>query len=165
MNDIPDGAEPWAVVILVGVGLLLIASAGFFRLGRLRYLARYYWDDEMPYYLRNLPFAYGPFGLFLTLMGAAAQASSLGPPADVAIGGAAMAVSLFAFVIGLRWLGRPPLCLMPAWLRQDERMRGRVARRELVDRLLVGIFVVLTILVLPLMAIAAIGGFVVWVAQ
>lgn len=123
MSDDTKGA----ILLAVFAGISLLAGVSAIRRGRaftrgeVRGVARWYFDAEISWPVRNLAFAQEPFGW--AALGAAI--ALLGPlsghhlatPALVLIGGGAFASNL---VVGVARQIRPPQRRKPAWLRERE---------------------------------------------
>jgi hypothetical protein len=106
-------------------GALSFAVGLAFRLGRRRGAARWYFDEESPWYIRNFVFAVLPSSAFWILVGAALIMFDRVPEwmawSTVAAGSVC---ALVAFVV----MYRPPEMMKPRWLRDEEARRGEAVR-------------------------------------
>ncbi len=116
-----DKPETVAALFFALVG---IAEGILFRLGFLRRVGRWYFDPELPVFIRNLPFMALPGGLAMLML------FSLFVLEDQRLGAVSsplQAVALVSFeillVTALVWLFRPPRFLKPEWLRAEEERR------------------------------------------
>lgn len=145
------------------LGAVGIASSALFRAGRLRYLARYYWAEKMPFYARNHPFAFGPFGLGAICMGVALVATTSSDGSRDALLSLTLPGFFGFLLLGLFWAWRPPEFLKPTWLRHEEARRGRPQYpNALLDRALIGCLAVVVTAVFLVMALGAITKMIAW---
>lgn len=152
------------VVAAVAFPVVLLVSSVLFRAGGLRYLARFYWSEKMPFYARNHPFAFGPLGLGAACMPVALVATQ---SAEVSRDGL-LSLALpgwFAFILlALVWAWHPPEFMKPAWLREEEARRGPSQYpTALIDRVLIGCLAVGFSAALLAMVLGSIAKWISWV--
>jgi hypothetical protein len=146
---------------LLGVASLLAATA--FRLGWYRRPARQYWDSDVPWFVRNLAFAFVPIGLFFAVGLSFLWTMNI-PEGAVTATGLATIVLFVQPLVAVLWMRQPPEFLKPTWLKEAETVRKppRVVSSSAVDRTFLGCIVVgsLGIIVMAAIAIlvAAFGG-------
>jgi hypothetical protein len=106
--------EPFAAVAFALGGLYMAVQ---FRRGRMRNLARWHGRRDLPFYIRNLPFALLPYALvFAAWVALFAFVAAGWTWAGIVVG-----YSSFAFfVVAVWWSLRPPRFLKPDWLRESE---------------------------------------------
>jgi hypothetical protein len=113
--------EPYVALAFAFGGLYMGVQ---FRRGKLRNLARWYGRRDLPFYVRNLPFAVIPYALVFAAwfaLFALAATGRIWPGVLVGYG------SFMLFVLALWWSLRPPEFLKPDWLRQTERREREVS--------------------------------------
>ncbi|HEX2029205.1 MAG TPA: hypothetical protein VHF25_14520 [Nitriliruptorales bacterium] len=110
-------------VVSLALVATMVAAILLFRSGRLRWMGRWYFQQDAPLVVRHLPFVALPmavYGLMTAGMLAAVQASGPWPPA-VTYAGTFVGVALLTAAV---WaVVRPPRVLKPRWLRDEERER------------------------------------------
>ena len=144
-----DEVSPLALVVLVLGVVGGVTRALLFRSGRLRRDARHYWDEDAPWYLRNLPFALLPLASSAAFLVLSYFSTLVGLPARVenvlflvcALGFVGFALLAVAFA------RKPPEWTKPDWLRAEEVSRRAPpsnTQRGLMgtlDRFFIGLFV------------------------
>jgi hypothetical protein len=108
-----------ALAVLGGALGVLVGLA--FRLGRGRSAARWYFDEESPWYIRNLIFGTLPFGGFFLFGWAAAMLLQDG---TLWVGWAVLSAGLVCALVAVLFMYRPPDMMKPRWLRDEEERRG-----------------------------------------
>jgi hypothetical protein len=149
-------------LVAIGAGLILglggIPLGWAFTTGRYRAPARHYWNPDVPWYIRNNPFAAFPFGaMFICAVGLGVVQYLPASYHVVAIGMLSVGL-LGSFLLGISWMRRPPRSLKPYWLRSEESQRPApgLARGALgvFDRVLATLFVSITVAVLGIIVLA-----------
>lgn len=104
---------------VMGIGGLVMGE--MFRRGHLAQAARWYWDKDQPWYIRNLPFAWYPAGGFFlgTLAGLAVLQSA--PDELAPLGWMLLLLGGLASILMFLFFYWPPRALKPEWLRERER--------------------------------------------
>jgi hypothetical protein len=140
---------------IIGVGLAWAFSAGAYRAP-----ARNYWNERLPWYVRNVAFAAGPFGAMF-LVGVSMTAVRFLPSWSHAATIAVLAAAFFGlFLMGIAWMRRPPRMLKPPWLLEKEATSPVPGHASgalgVFDRILVGLVVSATVLALVIVVIAGV---------
>jgi len=107
-----------SAIILASVlfGIWGFYGAVAFRRGRLRKMARWYFDRQQPTYFRNLPFYLPMTGVLGSLGAVTIVLDSLEYPWAKVVAQVAAVGCAVALIVGFAWVSKPPKFLKPAWL-------------------------------------------------
>ena len=119
----------WETIAGMLAGILGVALGVLSKQGRFRRWEPWYRNRELPFYIRNLAFAFIPFGIGALAGGGGTLAGQAGLRALAVI---FVLIFFAAFAVGIAFMLSPPDWLKPEWIRHFERtgMSPRGSQRQ-----------------------------------
>jgi hypothetical protein len=153
-------SDLFAILAGLALGIGGIGLGWAFTTGRYRAPARYYWNVDLPWYIRNGPFAMFPVGVMFICGVGLLVVQYLPATLHVAAVGLLTVGFLGSFLVAVAWTRRPPQSLKPQWLRiqQDQRKApgATPGLAGVFDRILATFVVGTVVVVLAIVVLATI---------